>query len=307
MGTYYRVTVVSLPEAVTEGELREKVEECLRGIEGRMSTYDPASEISQFNRSADTGWFPVSDQTATVVAAALEIFVESEGAFDVTVGPLVDLWGFGPSGKVERVPDAESIERARAETGAGELEVRLSPPAIKKARVELRIDLSAIAKGYAVDSVAAVLDALGAVGYLVDIGGEMSAAGEKAAGVPWRVAIESPIANQQGIQRRMVLADGAIATSGDYRNFFERDGERYSHEIDPRTGRPIRHGLALVSVLAPSCMRADAWATALIVLGEARGRELAERVGLAAFFVVREGSEFAESQTSKFEQILSNP
>lgn len=308
MGTYYRVTVPLLPEGVDVEDLRGVVEDCLRGIESRMSTYDPNSEISRFNRSQDIGWIPVSDQSVTVVAAALEVFAESDGAFDITVGPLVDLWGFGQEGRAGQVPDAGEIEAALARTGSAEISIRRSPPALKKGRGELQIDLSAIAKGYAVDAVAAELVALGAGEFLVDIGGEMFAAGEKAPGVPWRVAIESPVADRRGIQRRIDLAGGAIATSGDYRNFFESDGERYSHAIDPRSGRPIRHGLALVSVLDPSCMRADAWATALIVLGEERGRELAGRAGIAAFFVSRgdgDGS-FTETETSQFEKSITN-
>ena len=273
-------------------------------IEARMSTYQADSEVSRFNRHPGTDWFPVSAETATLVAESLEIFRLSDGAFDITVGPVVNLWGFGPTAKDGGIPSEEKIKAALEKTGSQHLHARLSPPAIKKDADHLQIDLSAIAKGYAVDSVAESLQALGLGRFLVDIGGEMLARGRKLDNSAWNIAIERPTASQRAIHKIIGLSDQAVATSGDYRNFFEADGRRYSHEIDPQTGRPVEHALASVTVVDPSCMRADAWATALIVLGPELGQQVAERENLAALFIVREeNGTFLEKHSASFERV----
>lgn len=300
MGTYFRVTLSEFPNGIPEDTLQATLQARLDRIDARMSTYKPDSEVSRFNRSDSTDWFPVSTETATVVIAALEVFEASNGAFDITVSPLVELWGFGPQESTNQLPAPAEIQELLATLGSHQLHARLDPPALKKDHAELRIDLSAIAKGYAVDSLAASLEELGIPNYLVDIGGEMRAGGQKADHTPWKIAIETPTANQRGIQATLPLHDMAIATSGDYRNYFERDGQRYSHEIDPRTGQPIRHSLVSVSVLDTSCMQADAWATALIVLGPEEGRALAEQAELPAFLIIREGPDFRQIETSAF-------
>lgn len=304
MGTYYRVTLASRPGTLTEGMLRNDLTTRLEKINSLMSTYKKDSEVSRFNRSSGTKWFPVSEETATVVAEALRIFEQSDGAFDITVGPLVNLWGFGPAESSGQIPSAESISAALEKTGSEKLQVQLSPPAIKKELSDLQIDLSGIAKGYAVDTVALMLDSLGATDYLVDIGGEMRSSGYKAESVPWKIAIESPTAHRRGIQKVLALRDLAIATSGDYRNYFEKEGRRYSHEIDPGTGRPIQHNLLSVSVLGTDCMTADAWATAFIILGPERGRELAEKFRLTALFIVRDREGFREIESSGFKRFI---
>jgi len=305
MGTYYRVTVASMPSTVSEDELKTTIATRLERVNSLLSTYIPDSEISRFNRSHDIGWFPVSVETATVVTEALKIFKLSDGAFDITVGPLVDLWGFGSSKKKKEIPSRMSIESALKLTGSEHLHVRLTPPALKKDISELQIDLSAIAKGYAVDSIVEALTALGITDCLVDIGGEISAVGQKSDSSPWKIAIESPIANEQGIQKVMTLSDMAIATSGDYRNYFEVDGKRYSHEIDPRTGQSIQHSLVSVSVLSKSCMRADALATALIVLGPKKGQQLENSENLDAYYIIKKGIIFHELETYGFSQLSS--
>lgn len=302
MGTYYRVTAAAIPGGPTEEKIQAAVAQRLEEINALMSTYLPDSEVSRFNQSSQTDWFSVAPETAQVVQAALDIFQQSKGAFDITVGPLVDLWGFGPGESTGQVPDEAAIEAARNQIGSQHLEVRLSPPAIKKNIGDLRIDLSAIAKGYAVDSVAEALNNLGLQNHLVDIGGEMRATGTKSPSVRWTIAIESPTSDQQGIQQMLHLKDSTIATSGDYRNFFDANEARYSHEIDPQTGRPVTHTLASVSVIGDSCMLADAWATALIVLGPKKGMELSEQAGLAAFFVIRDSAGFREVANSEYQQ-----
>ena len=300
MGTYYRVNLASLPAAMSEIELQEIIDGRLENVDSLMSSYKSESEVSRFNRYLDTDWFPVSADTAVVVAEALKIYELSEGAFDITVSPLVDLWGFGPSKRKGIIPSPAAIEDALRNTGSEHLSARLSPPGLKKKNGDLQIDLSGIAKGFAVDSVAKSLESLGIVDYLVDVGGEMIAGGLKLDSSPWKIAIESPTAEESGIQRVLALSDQAIATSGDYRNYFEVDGQRYSHEIDPRSGLPIRHRLVSVSVLNASCMRADAWATALIVLGSQRGMQVAEGASLSTFLIVKGDEGFLEMESSRF-------
>lgn len=303
MGTYYRVTVASLPETVGESDLRVAIERRLDEVNERMSTYLPESELSRFNRYSGDDWFSVSLDTATVVAEALRVYERSDGAFDVTVGPLVNLWGFGPPGTRIEVPHADSIAAARGRIGSHHLEARVSPPALKKARPDLYVDLSGIAKGYAVDALAEVLGAMGIDGFVVDIGGDMLTGGRKRDGALWEIAIESPETDSRSIHRVLPITDRAIATSGDYRNYFEVDGLRYSHEIDPRSGYPIRHSLVSVSVLEGSCMRSDAWATALIVLGPEKGFHLAEEENLAAFFIVKGRNGFFNKTTDALDRV----
>ena len=298
MGTYYSV---KLAEAAGSGttdaaELQAAIDEVLVQVNRQMSTYDPESELSRFNGADSTDPFPVSADTAFVVARALEIGVATQGAFDVTVGPLVNLWSFGPEARPQRVPDAAELEGARADVGADLLETD-GASSLRKERPGVYVDLSGIAKGFGVDRVAALLDQRGYSAYLVDIGGEMRARGRKADGEPWRIAVERPTTGDRTAQRILELEDVAVATSGDYRNYFEADGVRYSHTIDPRSGAPIRHRLASVTVLGEDCTAADGWATALMVLGEQEGYTVAEERGIAALMLVR-----AEDGTDTFEE-----
>jgi thiamine biosynthesis lipoprotein len=273
-----------------------------------MSTYRLDSEISTFNDSVASEWFDVSHETALVVAEAQRVSALSGGAFDATVGSLVNLWSFGPDDRPQRMPTDEELEAAMRQVGHGSIDVRASPPALKKAHTDVSIDLSGIAKGFGVDQLAAFLDSVGVAAYLVDIGGEMRATGRKSDGSPWRVGIEKPADTPNAprqILRTIELHDQALATSGDYRNFFEVAGTRYSHTIDPRTGRPIEFGLASVSVVHPTCMTADALATALMVLGADEGYNFAVEHDLAVLFVVRMGMEFEQRATPAFDRLTN--
>ncbi|WP_164102780.1 FAD:protein FMN transferase [Candidatus Laterigemmans baculatus] len=289
MGTYYSVTIANPPQELP-ADWTERVDAELRQVNDQMSTYLESSEISRFNRSTSLDWFPVSGETAMVVAVAQEVSAATGGAFDITVGPLVDAWSFGPGKRTGRPPSAAELESLRRKVGYENLEVRRDPPALRKKIPELRIDLSAIAKGHGVDRVLGLLVELGCEHAFVDIGGEDRAIGRRGER-GWRVAIEDPNDEQRRYAMAIELNDRAIATSGDYRNFFEFEGRRYSHTIDPRTGRPIEHGVASVSVIANDCMTADAWATALAVVGPTDGLELASRFDLAVRFVVRESED----------------
>jgi thiamine biosynthesis lipoprotein len=304
MGTTYTVKLRAMPRSLSPEALAAQIARRLERVERLLSTYDPDSELSRFNRSPSTDWFEVSPDTATVVAAARAISERSDGAFDVTVGALVNLWGFGPGGRTAAVPDAAAIEAARALTGYRHLAVRLEPPALKKADARLYVDLSSIGDGFGVDRIADLLDRAGIRDYLVEIGGELRARGLNPDGLPWRVGIERP-GMPPAVQRVVALDGLALSTSGDYRNYFEQDGVRYSHVIDPGTGRPVAHDTASVTVVHARAMIADGWSTALLVLGLPRGLALAEEAGLAALFLVRDGDGYEEQASAAFESLPS--
>lgn len=286
MGTSYMVKIFD-PPADLASDWRVQIDAELRRVNDQMSTYLESSELSRFNRSESTDWITVSPETARVVAKSLEIFELSDGVFDVTIAPLVNAWSFGPGKRNQAPPDDATITSSLQTVGAGGISVRNDPPAIRKSDPQLSIDLSAIAKGHGVDRVVDVVNRLGADNVFVEIGGEVRVTGDKA-GKSWTVGIQMPDVAGEVVAVAYPIADKSIATSGDYRNFFEHAGIRYSHTIDPRTGRPIDHNLASVSVIADDCMTADAWATALNVLGTDQGFELAEKFGLDALLISRD-------------------
>jgi thiamine biosynthesis lipoprotein len=300
MGTTYTVKVVDEIPRGDRDSLGAEIDTVLRSVDRRMSTYRDDSELSQFNAAQQTGWIPVSRELLQVMQEALRVSATSRGAFDVTVGPLVNLWGFGPDHIQDVVPSAADIAQARQRVGYTRIELRETPPAMRKQRVDLYVDLSAIAKGYAVDQLAAHLDQRGFENYMVEIGGEIRGKGRNQRGTAWRIAIEKPVADGRELYTVIEIDNISLATSGDYRNYFEKDGKRFSHTIDPVSGYPITHKLASVTVLDASAMRADAMATALMVLGPEVGFTLAEQQGLAAFFIVKAGQGFEDRSTSAF-------
>ncbi len=301
MGTSYMVSISSRPAVVGRRALKDGIDAVLESIDARMSNWRGSSEISLFNRAAPGSWRGISPDTFAVIDQALSISRLSGGAFDPTVAPLVDLWGFGPALTNRRVPPDARIESALARTGFRHVRTRPSSPSLAKDRAGISIDLSGIAKGFGVDQIAALLEANGIGRYLVEIGGELRAKGRAPHGEPWRVGIEKPIAWQRSLHRVVGLASAAIATSGDYRNFFESDGSRFSHLIDPRTGEPVRHDLLSVTVIAPTAMQADAWSTALMVAGPDAGVTLARRERIAALFLVGDGPNWVEVATPAFD------
>ena len=300
MGTTWSVKVVAPPADVDIESLQADVDRVVSAVEQSMSTYLPDSDVSQFNRSASTGWVGVPPEFCAAVDDALAIGRATDGAFDVTVGPLVNLWGFGPDGLTGEPPSDEHIDAALASTGHARLDADCSRPALRKELPGLYVDLSAYAKGYAVDRVAELLDARSIANYLVEIGGELRMRGLNARGDRWAIAVEKPVSATRAVQSVIRLSEAAVATSGDYRNFFEYDGVRYSHTIDPRTGRPVAHGAASVTVVAQESAYADAIATALLVMGPCDGLEFADRENIAAYFLVRDGDAIEERASSRF-------
>jgi thiamine biosynthesis lipoprotein len=308
MGTTFSVKVAE-PSLSRSGYslLASTVRERLAAVTGLLSTWDDESEISRFNRHASTAPFPASLETRRVLAAAREVSAVSGGAFDVTVRPLVQAWGFGDGAKVSGAPSSAELASLRERVGWER--VAVSGATLVKSRSEVVCDLSAIAKGYGVDALSEALLNLGHRNHLVEIGGELRSRGFRPDGRPWQVAIEVPEAGTgREIHRIIPLADRAMATSGDYRNYYEQDGQRVSHTIDPRSGRPIRHEVASVTVLHPEAMLADAWATALNVLGPEEGFALAQKQRMAAYFILREkGGTFGTRETAAFAAASREP
>jgi FAD:protein FMN transferase len=300
MGTTYSVKYRPTQDTPSLKAIQIEVDALLAEINHTMSTYDPESELSRFNRLRTTEWVPASASLLTVLKAALEIGAQSEGAFDITVGPLVNLWGFGPEFHPDRIPHETDIAAARRRSGLDK--VTLSEEAIRKHRPDVFLDLSGIAKGYGVDRVAELMTAHGIEHYMVEIGGEIRVRGLKQPDTPWRIAIEKPLSGERSVHTMLALSDIALATSGNYRNFFEIAGRRYSHTIDPTTGWPVDNHLVSVTVLADTSMRADAWATAFQVLGPQRGMAIAERLNLPVLFVIERDGQFEERVCCAFQR-----
>lgn len=305
MGTSYDLKLVPVAGQVVAPHFQSQVEALLARINQTMSTYDPGSELSRFNRHPSTDWVAVSPELQQIVTEALRVSELSSGAFDVTVGPLVNLWGFGPEPHRDQVPTDTEIAQARERVGYWRLQAREEPPALKKERPDLYVDLSAIAKGYGVDQLAALAETVGIQNYLMSIGGEIRAKGHNGRGQPWTIAIEKPVVGQRAVERLIRLGDHSISTSGDYRNFFEQNGQRYSHIINPHTGRPIRQTLASVTVISDQSMIADATATTLMAAGSESGFQLATNHHLAAFFIIISPEGFQERYTPEFEKYLA--
>ena len=304
MGTTWHVTVVESSTDVTQSALQQGIEEQLAQVDRSMSTYREDSEISRFNAATPNTWFTVSPGFYHVLSTALVVGRNSGGAYDVTVGPLVNLWGFGPGPAIDAPPAEPAIKQLLAQVGQDNIRLDGDSSQLMK-RVDLSLDFSSLAKGYAVDQVANWLAGQGLKQFLVEVGGEMRMAGMSGRGDPWRVAIEQPDSAGRSVATAISLTDVSVATSGDYRNYFEVAGVRYSHSIDPRTGYPVAHDLVSVTVVHPSAMLADAWATALTVLGAEQAMAVAQAEALAVYFIRSTGEDFVHSHTAAFAGYLA--
>lgn len=310
MGTVYSVVAVDPSGKLDTAQLESVIATTLASVNGSMSNWDAASEISSFNRSGSET-VPVSPELAEVLSTANEVHEASLGRFDLTLGPLIEIWGFGETETERKVPSDAEIESALALVGQKRvLTLTRNPDTLRKSDPDVSVYLAAIAKGYGIDRVATALRDLGLSDFMVEIGGDLFASGKSPKGTAWRIGIERPDPTDQRVEDVVPLSGLGLATSGDYRNYFEQNGTRYAHIIDPVTGRSIAHRTASVTVLAQDAMRADAWATALLVLGAERGMPLAEKNGLAAFFIVRDEdislSKFSTLASSRFTEILAS-
>jgi len=299
-GTTYHINVVLPEDEVRLQTLAQGIKAELDRVDGAMSTWKPDSELSLLNRMpAQSDWTELSAPLFEVINRAQEVSVLTDGAFDVTVGPVVNLWGFGPEARPETRPSQATLTELLAVTGWEFLELDPNTRSIRSQQPQY-IDLSGIAKGYGVDVVARYLDSAGIDAYLVEIGGEVRTRGRKPGGDVWRLAIEEPSEQARQVNKVVALDNRSMATSGDYRNYYESQGQRYSHTIDPDTGMPISHRLASVTVIADDCMTADALATAFNVMGFERAMGLATRENIPAYFIVRGDGGFNVHQTPAF-------
>ena len=301
MGSTYSVKYVASGEAADKAQLQRDTESILAEIDRQMSTYRADSDIETFNALPAGECMSMPSGVRELILAGQQLSDESDGALDLTIEPLLNLWGFGPQGQGERVPSAEEI--ASAQQDVGHRYLRLDGDRLCKDRA-VQVDFNSIAAGYAVDKVVAMLENSGVRSYLVEITGELKARGRKPDDAPWRIAIEAPRDNERVAQRIIELDGYGVSTSGDYRNYFEREGRRYSHTLDPRTGAPIDHHLAAVTVIDPSTLRADGLSTVLMVMGPERGQAYAAERNIAAFFVVREGQEYISTSTEAFNELF---
>lgn len=302
----YVVTAIQPADPIDPQLFQDSVAETLERINRLMSNYKPDSDISRFNDFDSTEWFKVDPETALVIARSQEISRLSNGAFDITVAPAIDRWKFGPSnlGEEFKIPTEEELQELQSRVGYQMLEVRSDPPAIRKSNPQVSVDLSAIAKGYAVDAVAATLREIGFENFLVEVGGEVYAGGLRDGQQKWRTGVMVPdSASSDDYGEVVTLSNQAIATSGDYENFFVVQGRRYSHTIDPTTCRPIENLVASVSIVADDCMTADAVATAVMVLGPEKGMELCQQMGVELLVKTRNkdfGDQIVSRQTAGF-------
>jgi len=303
MGTTFNITLVAPPEDIDLEALEVLIRDRLEHVENLASTYRSDSELSRFNSHPSVDWVQVLPEFCHMISAANEISFMTQGAFDITVGPLVNLWGFGPEDRENELPTAEAIAETKTRVGYEMLETDCDHSVMRKSSASVYIDLSGWAKGYAVDQVADLLDAQDVTNYLIEIGGELRLKGHNASHNKFSIAIEKPLLNNAISHIIMQLSDSSVATSGDYRNYFEEDGHRYSHTIDPRTGHPVNHELTGVTVVSRYTAYADAVATAFLVLGPEDGLALAEKLRIAAFFLVRTDNGIEEKSSSQFEQL----
>lgn len=306
MGTSYSIQWTEDSDTSINDTIEAQIIDRLDHINRLMSTYINDSELSQFNQSRDTGWHAVDVELATLVERALKICHQTSRAFDITVGPLVNLWGFGASDSNFHFPTDTEIKIAMRSIGCHHLQVRLSPPAINKNVADIYVDLSAIAKGYAVDELANILDTHGMQNYMVEIGGEVKAKGIAPHGNAWRIGIETPSTQRSGIEEVLSLSNIAVATSGDYRNYIEHEGKHYSHTIDPRNGYPIKHQLASVTIVHSSAATADAWATAFMVLGANKTLEIANSHNLSGLLITRHGAKYSKTTFGNIRDYIAN-
>ncbi|WP_133407800.1 FAD:protein FMN transferase [Parashewanella tropica] len=283
MGTTYHIKFVPNDNVPDPKALQAEIDTALELVNDQMSTYRPNSELSRFNKLKQGQSITVSADLVKVLKASKLLQKQSHGTLDITVGPLVNLWGFGPDKpKVEPPPQAQ-IDAAKAKINIHAIEI--NGLTLTKGSKDLYVDLSTIAKGFGVDKVSSIMDKYHISGYLVEIGGELKVKGTKTDGSAWRIAVEKPVSNERAVQEVIQPGNMAMATSGDYRNYFEENGKRYTHIIDPNTGYPVQHKLVSATVLHPSCMMADGYSTSMMVLGTKRALELAKKENLAIMLI----------------------
>jgi thiamine biosynthesis lipoprotein len=298
MGSHYIVTIDS-PGDVDADSVQQEIETRFEDINRQLSNWDPQSEISRFNASDSLDWYPVGADVVTIAREAGRLHELTGRALDPTLAPLIEAWGFGAS-QPRVAPGDAQISEALQRVGWRHVEIRADPPAIRRLRPGVQLNLSSLAPGFAADEVGRILRRRGLKSYVIDVGGETLAGESRRSGAGWRLGVESPLG---GLERVVEVTSQAIATSGDYRNVRLVNGRRVSHILDPATGRPVENPPAQVSVLHSSCMTADGLATAMMVLGTERGLELAEQLQVDVMFLeVSDNGEISERSTGRFRE-----
>jgi len=308
MGTTYSIKVIDenlFQSKLKKESLKSTIDSLLSGVNNQMSTWQKDSEITLFNASKNTDWFNVSNDFVYVIEEAQKISEASNGALDITVGQLVNLWGFGPTINDDNIPSDELLKKAKSLCNYKMILFDKEKASIRKELEDVYIDLSSIAKGFGVDKISNYIKGSGYNNFLVEIGGEVRASGKNHLNELWKIGISVPDGSFD-IQKIISLDNAAVATSGDYRNYFEKNGIRYSHTIDPRTGRPINHSLASVSVVYDNCTAADGFATAIEVLGPEEGYKLALKEKLPVLLIVKTDKGFIEKMTPEFKKLFKN-
>ncbi|MGD9425374.1 FAD:protein FMN transferase ApbE [Pantoea sp. NSTU24] len=305
MGTVWRVSLAGV-SSERKTELQQRIQQLLDADDAELSTWKPDSVLSRFNQSRDLSPQPVSENMADIITTSLRIGRKTSGAMDITVGPLVNLWGFGPTKQPLHTPDAAQIAAARAETGLQHLRVLQGADGqwLQKDLPGLYVDLSTVGEGFATDHLARLMEQLGMNNYLVSVGGAVLSRGLNARQQPWRVAIQKPTDRENAVQARVDLQGHGISTSGSYRNYYELDGRRISHVIDPVTGRPIEHKLVSATVIATTALEADGWDTGLMVLGTEKAKALATQQHLAVYLISKQGDKFVSWMSPQFAAFL---
>lgn len=305
MGTSWRVSLVGV-DATCAAALKTRIQTQLDADDQLLSTWKNDSALMRFNQSKSLTPWPVSEAMADIVTSALRIGGKTHGAMDITVGPLVNLWGFGPDKQPVQTPTQAQIDAAKARTGLEHLTVinHARQQYLQKDLPDLYVDLSTVGEGYAADHLARLMEQEGIARYLVSVGGALNSRGMNAEGHPWRVAIQKPTDRENAVQAVVDINGHGISTSGSYRNYYELDGKRLSHVIDPQTGRPIEHNLVSVTVIAPTALEADGWDTGLMVLGAEKAKEVVRQEGLAVYMITKEGEGFKTWMSPQFESFL---
>jgi thiamine biosynthesis lipoprotein len=300
MGSSYSIKYVRHPGLADPVQVRSEVEGILAEVDRQMSTYRNDSDIERFNALPADSCQIMPASVLELVKVGEQLSQQSEGSYDLTVEPLMNLWGFGPQGREEKVPSNAALAEVMQRVGYRHLRI-VGDQLCKDAAVE--VDFDSIAAGYAVDTIAARLEAMGIHDYLAEATGELKASGKKLDGSPWRIALEEPRDDQQ-VAERVISVDGyGVSTSGDYRNYFLQDGRRYSHTFDARSGAPVLHNLASVTVIHPSALMADGLSTLLLILGPERAWDYAEKHDIGAFFVIRADTGFVIRTSKTFERL----
>jgi FAD:protein FMN transferase len=304
MGTYFIVNIVNPPLNITKDRLKKEIEDVLINVNQKMSNWDKQSEISLLNSHKSFAPIKISDDLTSLINAANKIHKESKGFLDITLDPLIDLWGFGYNNKIKKVPSDRNIQKTLKFVNQEKLlKLDVKNKLITKLNVEVSMNLSSIAKGYGIDMIGKKLEAIGIKNFLIDIGGDILTKGLNSKNDEWIIGIENPDLKEKLIKEIVNISNKSIATSGDYKNYYIEKGIQYSHILNPKSGKPIKHSTKSVTIIHNTAMEADGWATAFLAMGSQKGLKLAEEKNIAALFIDKINNKLIKIKTTKFKNL----